>query len=268
MPVGVYAVIRLFAALLILFSPPVFAQDALPAWLENAVAVELPDYVAPMIAIVIDDMGINRRMTRKAIELPAPITTSFLPYARNLENQTADARNAGHELMLHLPMQPFSPRKNAGPGALTTDMSESEIYAALDNALAAFDGYVGINNHMGSRFTANPDLMRIVLDELNRRGLLFLDSVTSKYSVGYETAREIGMPAAKRQVFLDNTAQEIPARLKELERYASKHGAAIGIGHPRKATVEALQNWIPDAAERGFVFVPVSTIAAHQADEE
>ncbi len=257
-----------FAALLILFSPPVFAKDDLPAWQENSVAVELPDYVAPMIAIVIDDMGINRRMTRKAIELPAPITTSFLPYARNLENQTADARNAGHELMLHLPMQPFSPRKNAGPGALTTDMSESEIYAALDNALAAFDGYVGINNHMGSRFTANSDLMRIVLNELHRRGLLFLDSVTARSSTAYRIAREIGMPAAKRQIFLDNTESEIPARLDELERYASKHGAAIGIGHPRQSTIEALQSWIPDAAERGFVFVPVSTIVAQQMDED
>lgn len=268
MPVGVYAVIRLFAALLILLCPPAAAEEALPAWQANAVEVDLPDYVAPMIAIVIDDMGVNRKMTRKAIELPAPITASFLPYAGNLESQTARAKAAGHELMLHMPMQPFSPYKDAGAGALTVSMNESEILAALDSALSAFDGKVGINNHMGSRFTANPDLMRIVLDELNRRGLLFLDSVTSKYSVGYETAREIGMPAAKRQVFLDNTAQEIPARLKELERYASKHGAAIGIGHPRKATVEALQNWMPDAAERGFVFVPVSTIAAQQADEE
>ena len=257
-----------FAALLILFSPPVFAQDALPAWQANAVAVDLPDYVAPMIAVVIDDMGVNRGMTRKALELPAPLTMSFLPYARNLEQQTAQARTNGHELMLHLPMQPFSPRKNAGAGALTTDMSESEIHDALDNALAAFDGYVGINNHMGSRFTANAELTRIVLSELHRRGLLFLDSVTSRYSTAYRIAREIGMPAAKRQVFLDNTEAEIPARLDDLERYASKHGAAIGIGHPRPSTIEALRNWIPDAAERGFVFVPVSAIVARQSDED
>ena len=259
--------IHFIAALLILFCRSAAAIDALPAWQANAVEVELPDYVAPMIAIVIDDMGLNRKMTRKAVELPAPITASFLPYAGNLESQTARAKEAGHELMLHLPMQPFSPRKDAGTGALTVSMSESEILDALNEALSAFDGYVGVNNHMGSRFTANSALMRIVLDELNRRGLLFLDSVTSKYSIGYEIAREIGMPAAARQAFLDNTKAEIPHRLKELERYASKHGAAIGIGHPHKATIEALQSWMPDAAERGFVFVPVSTIAAQTGED-
>ena len=258
---------HLFFALLFLFCPSAAAEDSLPAWQANAVAVDLPDYVAPMIAIVIDDMGLNRKMTQKAIELPAPITTSFLPYAGDLERQTARAGQAGHELMLHLPMQPFSPRKNAGSGALTVSMTESEIKTALDDALAAFDGYVGVNNHMGSRFTADSELMRIVLDELNNRGLLFLDSVTSKHSTGYKVAQEIGMPAVARQVFLDNTDEEIPIRLKDLERFASKNGMAIGIGHPHQATIKALKNWMPDAAERGFVFVPVSTIALYSAEE-
>ena len=254
-------------ALLVLFCSPAAAEEDLPAWQANAVAVDLPDYVAPMIAIVIDDMGLNRKMTRKALELPAPVTTSFLPYAEDLERQTEQARQAGHELMLHLPMQPFSPRKNAGTGALTVFMTESEIKAALDNALAAFDGYVGVNNHMGSRFTTDVERMRIVLNELNKRGLLFLDSVTSRHSVGLKTAREIGMPAVARQVFLDNTDEEIPTRLKDLERFASKNGIAVGIGHPHPATIDALQNWIPDAADRGFVFVPVSTIAVYAAEE-
>lgn len=258
---------HLIFALLMLFGFPAAAEDDLPAWQANAVAVDLPDYVAPMIAIVIDDMGLNRKMTRKALELPAPATMSFLPYAQNLQHQTEQARTKGHELMLHLPMQPFSPRKNAGTGALTVSMTESEIMAALDNALAAFDGYVGVNNHMGSRFTADAERMRIVLNELNGRGLLFLDSVTSKRSVGLKTAREIGMPAVARQVFLDNTDEEIPTRLKDLERFASKNGMAVGIGHPHPATIDALKNWMPDAAERGFVFVPVSTIAVYSAEE-
>ena len=102
---------------------------------------------------------------------------------------------------------------------------------------------------------------------MNKRGLLFLDSVPSRHSVGLKTAREIGMPAVARQVFLDNTDEEIPTRLKDLERFASKNGIAVGIGHPHPATIDALQNWIPDAADRGFVFVPVSTIAVYAAEE-
>lgn len=244
--------------------------DEAPAWIKNAVAVDNIDEASPKIALVIDDLGVNRKMTRQVIALPAPLTASFLSYADDLPAQTELARLAGHELLVHTPMEPVDSRFDAGPDALRTDMTPDEIRENLSVMLDAFSGYVGVNNHMGSKFTSAETDMRIVMDEINRRGLLFLDSLTSGHSTAAAVARQTGTPFAVRNVFLDNarTEADILRQLSLLERHARRHGFAVGIGHPHKATVNALDKWIPAAKRRGVVFVPVSAIALYMLDAD
>jgi len=104
--------------------------------------------------------------------------------------------------------------------------------------------------------------MRVVLEEINKRGLLFLDSRTSSHTVGPKLARKLGIPALERNVFLDNdnVPEKVQKQLGEVERLARKYGHAIAIGHPRDATIEVLKRWIPQARERGLVIVPVSVL--------
>jgi polysaccharide deacetylase 2 family uncharacterized protein YibQ len=215
-----------------------------------------------MIAIVIDDAGVVQPRTRRASELPAPITIAFIPYGDNLEKQARYARSRGHELLLHIPMEPSIAGADPGHNALLTSLSQDEIMRRFRWALDRFDGYVGVNNHMGSKFMARADLVRPVLEEINARGLLFVDSRTDHRTVGTGLARDMGMPHATRNVFLDNDmdAVKIRAQLAELERVARRRGHAIAIGHPHDLTVEMLAEWIPEARRKGFILVPVSTI--------
>ena len=133
----------------------------------------------------------------------------------------------------------------------------------MEKMLNAFTGYVGINNHMGSKFTTNEKAVSAVMDELEKRGLLFLDSMTSGKSVAWKEAGKHHVPYAVRDVFLDNSRQEsdILRQLRLLERRARKRHVAVAIGHPHKATIIALKKWMPEAQKRGIVFVPVSMVA-------
>jgi len=247
-------------------SPRPEAQPLAPAvrpqWLANAVEPQRPPGDRPMIAIVIDDAGVAQARTARAIELPAPLTIAFIPYSQNLQEQTRQARKNGHELLLHMPMEPDSNAVDPGPNALLTTLGSDEIMRRFEWALARFDGYVGVNNHMGSKFMARPDLVAPLLQEINTRGLMFLDSRTDKSTVGAELALTMRVPHASRQVFLDNDLDEdkIATQLKRLERMALRHGHAIAIGHPHDVTVDVLARWIPEARARGFDLVPVSAI--------
>jgi len=235
-------------------------------WQQHAVAVA-PSGGKPMIAIVLDDVGVNRRGARNAIDLPGPLTLSFMTYANGLPEMTAEARQAGHELMLHVPMEPRSAAMDPGPNVLREDIPRAELVQRLTWGLARFDGYVGINNHMGSRFTASPEGMALVMGELKGRGLLFLDSVTAASSVAGSLADRAGVPYAVRDVFIDNQPEDLAAihrQLAILEQTARERGYAVGIGHPHDGTVQALTQWIPEMRARGFALVPISAIVRHR----
>ncbi|MEQ9334011.1 divergent polysaccharide deacetylase family protein [Thalassobaculum sp.] len=244
---------------------PVDSREA-PAWQRYAAAAE-PAEGRPMIAIVLDDLGIDKRRGRRAIELPAPVTLAFLPYATELEEQTVLARQRGHELLVHVPMQPQDHNSDPGPNVLDVDLGVAELRGRIAWNLRQFDGYVGVNNHMGSRFTESEDGMRLVVEEMRDRGLLFLDSLTSGRSVGEREARAAGIPTTRRDVFLDNTdtAAEVELRLAQTERVARETGSAIAIGHPRDATLNVLEAWIPKARAAGFVIVPLTAVVAARA---
>jgi polysaccharide deacetylase 2 family uncharacterized protein YibQ len=213
------------------------------------------------VAVVIDDMGLDRKRSARAIHLPGPLTLSWLPYAEELAAQTAAGKAAGHELMLHLPMEP-SVLASPGPNALLTQLSPDEVQRRLDWALKRFSGYVGVNNHMGSRFTADRVAMVPVLAEISRRGLLWLDSRTTPTSVGMAVAEEQHMPWAGRDVFLDHdmAPAAVARSLAQLEAVARRNGVAVAIGHPHDATLDALIHWLPELSRRGITLVPLSAV--------
>ncbi len=239
-----------------------------PQWLRNAVAVA-PAHGRPQIAVIMDDAGVNRRNTEKAIALPAPLTISFLPYAPELAPLVKQARANGHEIMVHLPMEPLGGEENPGPHALMVRETSAQIMRTLDWNLARLDGYVGVNNHMGSRFSADRPAMREVLAELHRRGLLFIDSRTTGHTVGGDVAQHLHMPYAERDVFLDNDEDPaaIRVQLQTLERIAQARGQAIAIGHPYDSTIAVLGDWLTHVQSQGFELVPVSRIVERNVRE-
>jgi polysaccharide deacetylase 2 family uncharacterized protein YibQ len=242
-------------------SPSVQSPGGQPPWRRNAVATVVPDG-APMIAVVLDDLGLNRPNTRRAIALPAPLTLAFLTYAGDLPALTLAAGQAGHELLLHLPMEPRG-HHDPGPDPLVTGLERVDLMDRLDRNLARFEGYVGVNNHMGSRFTGSVADLAPVLQEIQARGLLFLDSKTSSASVAAGLARRLALPFAARDVFLDNDFSDpaaIRRQLTELEAIARRQGFAVAIGHPHDATLAELARWLPEAVHRGFTLVPISAI--------
>jgi len=212
----------------------------------------------PRIAIVLDDMGLNVSGTMRAIALPSSVTLSFLPYGSEAARLSSRAKEAGHEILLHVPMEPLG-RENPGPGALLVDQTAGENLARLDWALSRFGGYDGVNNHMGSRFTSAYDHISRIMGPLRERGLFFLDSATSLKSVGAKAAREAGVPTETRDVFLDTTPTlvAVKAQLATTELIAKRKGYAIAIGHPHPATLEALESWARHVESRGFTLVPV-----------
>lgn len=251
---------------MLLAFPGAYAADAVLAALlpqDDPVAASLPlPRPAPRaaVAIVLDDMGLDRRRSDRAVRLPGTLTLAYLPYAENLPAQTRAARAAGHEVILHLPMEPLG-HHDPGPGALRASLGEAENLARLRAALAAVPGAVGVNNHMGSRFTEDAAALAPILAEIGARGLYFLDSRTSPRSLAFATARELGLPTLGRDVFLDDSdaPEAIARQIAAMEARARRTGSVIAIGHPREATLVALAAWLTDARERGFATVPLSS---------
>jgi hypothetical protein len=222
----------------------------------------VPEAGKVRIAIVIDDMGLNMVSAARAINLPAAVTLSFFPYAPHLQDQADRAKAAGHELLLHLPMEPLG-KAQPGPGALLTSLSPEENAARLKKNLDSFQGFDGVNNHMGSKFTMRADLLRPVMEGLAARGLFFLDSMTTPKSVAADVAREAHIPTEKRDIFLDDdpAPAAINAQLALLEKRAREKGAAIAIGHPHASMLEGLEKWIPEAEKRGITLIPARDLA-------
>ncbi|MDA2917259.1 divergent polysaccharide deacetylase family protein, partial [Nitrospinae bacterium AH_259_B05_G02_I21] len=220
----------------------------------------------PRVAIVIDDLGANLRAAKSLLAIPQPLTFAVLPKLTHSREIAEEAAAAGHDVLLHLPMEPLDyPAKNPGPGALLSSMTPEAMSEVLRDNLASVPHAVGVNNHMGSRLTQDEETMRLVLTTLNERRLFFLDSYTTPRSVVSQVARELGMPTASRHVFLDHEPGDpayVAAQMERLAAVAQKHGAAIGIGHPRPSTIAALKEHLPKLSEAGIAVVPLSTLIA------
>ena len=215
-------------------------------------------------------MGLSRSATNAAIQqLPSPVSLAFAPYASDLKAWIDRARAAGHEVMLQLPMEPFDyPVNDPGPYTLLTSLSVEDNIDRLEWLLSRVTGYIGVTNYMGSRFTASPGHVRPILSVLKERGLMFLDSRSSRNSVAGEIAEEMGLPRALNNRFLDNVASrsDIDARLDDLEKIARATGYAIGIGFPYPVTIERIAAWAATLRGKGLVLTPVSAIADRQRE--
>lgn len=237
----------------------------LPEWQQHAVQVDMLDR-RPKIALVIDDMGVMRARTARALALPgSPLTLAWFPFAPALPEQMALAAARGHEALLHMPMQAHSDSTlQTGPDPLRIDLPAEENLARLRFAFGAVPGVVGLNNHMGSVATRDPALMDLMAFQVRDRGLLFLDSVVVRHSVALTRAEAAGVPSAARDVFLDNSPDPsvIRGQLADLESFALRHGYAIGIGHPRPHTLAALEEWLPTLPGKGFVLWPIAATVA------
>lgn len=214
----------------------------------------------PKVAIIIDDMGLTLR-SRQVEIMQAPLTLSYLPYAENLKARTKIARENGHELMVHMPMEAMND-KNGGPRILEINDDEEEFRKTVEWGLSQFSGYVGVNNHQGSRLTQDEPSMRRLMTQLKDKGIYFVDSKTIGSSVAEKIAAENGIAHASRDVFLDHemTRAFVDQALSDLEAIARRKGYAIAIGHPHKDTIEALKAWLPTLEAKGIELVPASAL--------
>ncbi|MBU6474824.1 MAG: divergent polysaccharide deacetylase family protein [Alphaproteobacteria bacterium] len=223
----------------------------------------------PMIAIDIDDMGVAFDRSLWALDLPRAVTFAYLPYADHLLWQVAAARAGGHEVILHIPMEANDPDEYPGPHNLSVDMTKEQLERNIKINLDSFVGYDGVNNHMGSRFTTYATGLKVLMELLAKRDIYFMDSMTTPKSVAFNVAREYHIPAVRRDVFLDDTdtAAGVARQINETEKLARRYGAVIAIGHPKPATLAALEVWLPTLKARGFDLVPVSTVVRYRNHE-
>lgn len=229
----------------------------------NIIPAYKPAYFGeiPVVAVVIDDMGISKKRTADIISLQAPLTASFLTYGKELDNQVKNAGEAGLEIMAHTPMEPHS-KADLAPDTLTTQMDTEEIKSGLKIMLDKFHNVKGINNHMGSKLTEDFERMNAVMEVLSERDLFFLDSKTTAFSVAKKAAKQNLVSYATRHVFLDNEnkADYILKQLAIAERIARRNGYAVAIGHPKTGTYQALKQWLPTLEEKKIKLVPMSEI--------
>jgi polysaccharide deacetylase 2 family uncharacterized protein YibQ len=215
----------------------------------------------PRIAIVVDDLGSNKRVAEELLHLDAPLTFSIFPLQPSSRRIAHKAHAVGREIILHLPLEPRGyPLKDPGKGALFVSMDERELLRQLRKNLDAVPFITGVNNHMGSRFMEHGDKVRLVLRELQERGLFFLDSRTTAKSQGYHIAKDLALRTDTRDLFLDNEPDVgyTKLQLEQLIRIAQDHGTAIGICHPYPSTISALKEMIPLIKAEGIQIVPLS----------
>jgi len=218
----------------------------------------------PRIALVIGGLGIGTKNTTEAMsKLPAPVTFAFTPYGTDIEKVAARARVDGHELLLQIPMEPFDyPDNDPGPQTLLTSLAPEQNIDRVHWLMSRFQGYVGVTNYMGSRFTASDAAFAPVLREVAKRGLMYLDDSSSPRSLAGQIAGANSLPFAKAGVVLDTvpTPNEIDRALARLEGLARDGGIAVGIASALPVSIARIAKWAKSAEARGFLLVPISAV--------
>ena len=217
---------------------------------------------SPKAAFIIDDLGYETEVAKKMMELEFPVALSILPFLQYSEFTAEEGEKNNKEIMLHLPMEANNNGTDPGPGAIKSDMSEEEIRQAVRDCIFNFPYIIGVNNHMGSKITEDREIMEIVLEEIKKYNLFFIDSVTTKDSIAYEVAREMEIKSAVRSVFLDNEndMDYIKGQIIEVQETALREGEAIAIGHSRINTFYVLKRMVPELIKAGIEIVPVSEL--------
>ncbi|MBU2252086.1 MAG: divergent polysaccharide deacetylase family protein [Proteobacteria bacterium] len=224
------------------------------------------------IAVIIDDIGYDLGAAEELARIRAPIAFAVLPHTPHAAEAAEILHAAGKEILLHLPMEPRSyPGENPGAGALMADMDEKEIRRQIALDLAAVPYVSGVSNHMGSRFMKDDIRLSVVMDELKKRGLFFVDSRTASDSRGKEAAARARVRFAERSVFIDHTRGYAAAlaNLTRLPRQGGEGGKPLMmIGHPHPETVRALKEVLPIWQEEGVRMIPVSAYLSASGGKE
>ncbi len=226
----------------------------------------------PRIAVVVTGLGLSAAATESAIQgLPGSVTLAFAPYAPRLDEWIRLARAAGHEVLINVPMEPTNyPAYDPGPQTLLTSLNAQGNLDRLLWSLSRGTGYVGVVDFLGSQFTTSPDHMTPVLDAINKRGLLYLDSNSSPRSVSAAVAAKIRLVSAKATLTLDERASrtEIDRRFAELEQRAKRERRAIGIASPYPVSLERIATWVRQLEARGIAIAPVSALTRTPAPSQ
>lgn len=223
------------------------------------------------LAIIIDDLGNQRREGLKALALPGPVAMAFLPHTPFARQLARQAHAQGKEVLLHLPMQAAHDAEAPGPGVMTLDHTRGQFARLLADNLDSVPHVSGINNHMGSLLTRHPGHMAWLMEELKQRPrVFFVDSYTTHLSVALQIAREQQVPALKRDVFLDRvvTRAAMARELDRLKNLANEQGFGIGIGHPHKETLAFLAEQLPLLERDGFNLVTVRSLLPFRAQQK
>ena len=214
------------------------------------------------VAIVIDDIGYRREDGLRALELPGDVSFAVLPHAPHGASIALLAAQLGKAVLVHLPMESLDGHY-LGPGGITSEMGRAELQRTVAEAVRSVPRAVGLNNHMGSRLTADRERMRWLMQTLGTQsGALFLDSRTTEHTVAADVAAEYGIRHLSRDVFLDNERDERSIRRQffELVHRARANGSAVAIGHPFPETIAVLAELIPQLARYGVELVPVTRL--------
>ncbi|HJS30470.1 MAG TPA: divergent polysaccharide deacetylase family protein [Alphaproteobacteria bacterium] len=224
----------------------------------------------PRIAVVVVELGVKAASSEAAIQrLPPEVTLAFSPFADDLERWTRAAREAGHEVLLTIPLEPTD-FPAGGPGSLTllTSLSPQQNLGRLDAVLKRGVGYVGVTYVMGGRFAASREALLPVLAAIDKRGLMFLDGRANPRSIAGSLAHELGVPRALGDRVIDANPSRpvVEARLAEIEDIARDTGAAVAIAGARPIAFERLSAWLPNLSRKGFALAPISAVVDRQAD--
>jgi polysaccharide deacetylase 2 family uncharacterized protein YibQ len=216
------------------------------------------------MAIILDDMGYNLQAINDIVRLNQKVTISILPNTPHCVETAEIAREKGLEILLHLPMESDNAGsvQNKVPGIILSSMKKRRIVQVFADDLKQVPYAKGVNNHMGSKITRDREIMAMILEQVKKNRLFFVDSLTTGDSLAYETAKSMGIPAAERHVFLDGilTEEYITVQMEELFHKARRMGGAIGICHPSDVTFKFLSEKLPEIGKYGLELVFVSAL--------
>lgn len=235
------------------------------AFAATVLLIASPAVVAgqPKVAIIIDDLGYQLEAGRRAIGLPGPVAFAVLPGTPRATVLAQWAHERGKEVLLHLPLQANSTDKDNEPVGIDLDMSRQAVGATFETAINSVPHVIGVNGHKGSLLTRHPGHMLWLMEEIRARGnLFFVDSYTTAGSVALQIAREVGVDAARRDVFLDpdRSPDTVARQFERMKRLARKRGFVVAIGHPYAPTLELLERELPKLQEQGIELVTISEL--------
>ncbi|PBP84682.1 divergent polysaccharide deacetylase family protein [Pseudomonas syringae] len=216
------------------------------------------------LSLIIDDLGQNQDRDSRTLALPGPVTLAIMPDTPHATEFARQAHRAGKTVMLHMPMDPAT-----GPYAWHPELPLPELESRLNAALLKVPYAAGINNHMGSRMTAEPVAMTWLMAELQRRHLFFVDSRTSAKTVAAAEAQRIGLASVSRDVFLDDerTAEAITHQLQTAIKIARKYGSAVVIGHPYPVTLDVLERELPNLKAQGVEWIDLRSMISERGNQ-